>query len=437
MEIKRVPIDQVENWKDNPRNTKIKDFNRLKAQIVRLGIYKPILCFPEEDKYITLGGNTRLRALRELGHTEVDISIIHPKDDAEKLMYALSDNDRISEYDDQGLAELTYKQKDQMPFEIFRFDVGNTISVEHLLNQYGPSGGGAEEDTIPKPDPVPETEIGDIYQLGPHRLLCGDSTHLDCYEALLEGAKADLVFTDPPENPILEGSGFKKIMNDNMEAETFIQFTTQFMSRLAENTKKGGVFYICSGYSSYPAFVYGIKFAGMTYSGPIIWVKNQTSMGWEDYKKKHEMILKAKNGAKKATPILYGWNGGAHYFAKDKIEADVWEASRRASATMLHPTQKPLEIVQRAIRNSSRPKEMVLDPFGGSGTTLIAADREGRTARLIEMDPIFCDVIIRRYAALGAFTEEEIRATKTRMEFQRKSLNPDGTPKAEGEKNAD
>jgi len=437
MEIKKVPIDQVENWKDNPRNTKIKDFNRLKAQIVRLGIYKPILCFPEEDKYITLGGNTRLRALRELGHTEVDISIIHPKDDAEKLMYALSDNDRISEYDDQGLAELTYRQKDQMPFEIFRFDVGNTISVEHLLNQYGPSGGGAEEDTVPKPEAAPESEIGDIYQLGPHRLLCGDSTQPDCYEALLEGAKADLVFCDPPYNVDYEGTKFKKIMNDNMEAGEFINFTTQFMSRLAENTKKGGVFYICSGYSSYPAFVYGIKFAGMVYSGPIIWVKNQTSMGWEDYKKKHEMILKAKNGAKKATPILYGWNGGAHYFAKDKIEADVWEASRRASATMLHPTQKPLEIVQRAIRNSSRPKEMVLDPFGGSGTTLIAADREGRTARLIEMDPIFCDVIIRRYAAMGAFTEEEIRSTKTRMEFQRKSLNPDGTPKAEGEKNAD
>ena len=186
MEIKKVPIDQVENWKDNPRNTKIKDFNRLKAQIVRLGIYKPILCFPEEDKYITLGGNTRLRALRELGHTEVDISIIHPKDDAEKLMYALSDNDRISEYDDQGLAELTYRQKDQMPFEIFRFDVGNTISVEHLLTQYGPSGGGAEEDTVPKPEAAPESEIGDIYQLGPHRLLCGDSTQPDCYEALLQ-----------------------------------------------------------------------------------------------------------------------------------------------------------------------------------------------------------------------------------------------------------
>lgn len=437
MEIKRVPIDQVENWKDNPRNTKIKDFNRLKAQIVRLGIYKPLLCFPEGKKYIALGGNTRLRALRELGHTEADISIIHPKDDAEKLMYALSDNDRISEYDDQGLAELTFKQKDQMPFEIFRFDMGNTISVEHLLNQYGPSGGGAEEDTVPKPEITAETEYGDIFELGPHRLICGNSCHQWPYEALMAGTKADMVFMAPPENPDLEGSDFKKIMNDSMDEEAFMNFTTQFISRLAENTKKGGVFYICSGYSSYPAFVYGIKFAGMIYSGPIIWVKNQTSMGWEDYKKKHEMILKAKNGAKKATPILYGWNGGAHYYAKDKIEADVWEASRRASATMLHPTQKPLEIVQRAIRNSSRPKEMVLDPFGGSGTTLIAADREGRTARLIEMDPMFCDVIIRRYAALGAFTEEEIRATKTRMEFNRKSLNPDGTPKTEGKTDAD
>jgi len=421
MEIKRVPIDQVESWKDNPRNTKIKDFNRLKSQITLLGVYKPLLCFPEGKKYVALGGNTRLRALGELGHKEVDISIVHPKDDAEKLMYALSDNDRISEYDDQGLAEQAFKHKDRMPFEIFRFDVGNTISVEHLLNQFGPTGGGAEEDTVPKAESTAETEYGDIFELGPHRLICGNSCHLWPYEALLQGTKADIVFTDPPENPDLEGSDFKKIMNGNMESEAFIQFTTQFMSRLSENTKKGGVFYICSGFRTYSAFVYGIKFAGMTYSGPIIWVKNQTSMGWEDYKKKHEMILKAKNGAKKAEPILYGWNGGAHYFAKDKIEADVWEASRRASATMLHPTQKPLDIVQRAIRNSSRPKEMALDPFAGSGTTLIAADREGRTARLIEMDPIFCDVIIRRYAALGAFTESEIRKTKKKTEIKEKT----------------
>lgn len=160
-----------------PQEHEDQRFNRLKAQIVRLGIYKPLLCFPEGKKYIALGGNTRLRALRELGHTEADISIIHPKDDAEKLMYALSDNDRISEYDDQGLAELTFKQKDQMPFEIFRFDMGNTISVEHLLNQYGPSGGGAEEDTVPKPEITAETEYGDIFELGPHRLICGNSCH--------------------------------------------------------------------------------------------------------------------------------------------------------------------------------------------------------------------------------------------------------------------
>ena len=421
MEIKRVPIEQVESWKDNPRNTKIKDFNRLKSQITILGVYKPLLCFPEGKKYIALGGNTRLRALGELGHTEVDISIVHPKDDAEKLMYALSDNDRISEYDDQGLAEQAFKHKDRMPFEIFRFDVGNTISVEHLLNQFGPSAGGAEEDTVPKQEPTAETEYGDIFELGPHRLICGKATRLWPYEALLQGTKADMVFTAPPENPDLEGSDFKKIMNENMDEEAFINFTTQFISRLAENTKKGGVFYICSGYSSYPAFVYGIKFAGMVYAGPIIWVKKKAPMGFDDYKKKHEMILKAKSGAKKASPILYGWNKGAHYFAKDKIEADVWEASRRAGASMLHPNQKPLEIVQRAIRNSSRPKEMALDPFGGSGTTLIAADREGRTARLIEKDPIYCDMIIRRYAALGAFTESEIRGTKKRAEIQEKT----------------
>ncbi len=141
-------------------------------------------------------------------------------------------------------------------------------------------------------------------------------------------------------------------------------------------------------------------------------------MGWQDYKKKHEMILKAKKEKRRATPIMYGWNGGRHYFLEDRFEADVWEIKRRPGSTMLHPTQKPLAMICRAIRNSSRAGEIVLDPFGGSGSTLIAAEREGRKARVIELDPKYVDVIIRRYAAFTETPEAEIRATRRR-------INPD------------
>jgi DNA modification methylase len=149
-------------------------------------------------------------------------------------------------------------------------------------------------------------------------------------------------------------------------------------------------------------------------------------MGWEDYKKQHEMVLKARREKKRtATPILYGWNKGRHYFAADRFEADVWIMKKRAGATMLHPTQKPLSLVQRAIRNSSVKEDLVLDPFVGSGTTIIAAEREGRTARAMDLDPFNIDTTIRRYAALGGPSIKDIRATKTR------AVLPSPTEKAE------
>jgi DNA modification methylase len=230
--------------------------------------------------------------------------------------------------------------------------------------------------------------------------------------------KADLIFCDPPYNVDYHGEKHGGILNDAMSADAFIAFSECFMARMAAATKEGGSFYICSGYSSYPPFLYALKKAGMTYSGPIIWIKDNPSMGWQDYKKKHEMILKAKKEKRRATPIMYGWNGGRHYFLEDRFEADVWEIKRRPGSTMLHPTQKPLAMICRAIRNSSRAGEIVLDPFGGSGSTLIAAEREGRKARVIELDPKYVDVIIRRYAAFTETPEAEIRATRRR-------INPD------------
>lgn len=211
-----------------------------------------------------------------------------------------------------------------------------------------------------------------------------------------------MVFTDPPYNVNYSGQGkLGGIKNDNMTEEEFVAFSIAYMEVIKEYLKVGGSFYLCSGWSSYPIFVYAIKACGMKFANPIVWVKNNTTLGWNDYKYKYEMIVKGKKKKatvkKKTTPILYGWNGGRHYFIDSKFESDVWEIKRRASNTMVHPTQKPIALTNKAITNSSKPKEIVLDLFGGSGVTLISCERLNRLCRINELDPIFCDVIINRW----------------------------------------
>jgi DNA modification methylase len=384
----------------------------LKKQIIELGFYKPLVATHENHGYIVIGGNARLRVLKEIGAREIELSLVYAPTDELKLKYALSDNDRASAWDDQALAELAYKTKDKIgDLEMFRLDLAASTPIGRVLDAFGPSQ-DPEEDQIPKPEQKAISKPGDLFTLGRHRLLCGDATNQAAFDRLLDGKKIDLVFTDPPYNVAYQGTKYAPILNDDLSEEGFIQFVEAWMDCIKRNMKQGGVFYICSGYSSYPAFVYAIKKSGMIFAGPIVWVKNNTSLGWNDYRHKHEMVLKGSNKAKRAQPILYGWNGGRHYFFESRFETDVWEMNRRASTTMLHPTQKPLALMQRAIKNSSRPGELVLDPFAGSGGTLIAAEREGRTAQVIEIDPVYVDVIIRRFAALGGPDEDEIRATR-------------------------
>ena len=413
MNIVKAPIDKVRSWKENPRTIKKGDYDRLKKQILELGFYKPLVATSDGNGgWVVVGGNMRLRALKEIGAAEVELTIVDAPTDELKLKYTLSDNDRAGAWDDQALAELAYRTKDKIgDLEMFKVDLTAPVNVGRVLDAFGPSQ-DPEEDQVPRPEPKAVTKPGDVFALGRHRVICGDATRQEDYDRLFQGKKADLIFTDPPYNVAYQGTKYAPILNDDLSEDGFIAFVEAWMERFRKNLKQGGVFYICSGYSSYPPFLYAIKKTGMTFAGPIVWVKNNTSLGWNDYRHKHEMVLKGTNKGRQAQPILYGWNGGRHYFFESRFEADVWEMNRRASTTMLHPTQKPLALVQRAIKNSSRPGELVLDPFGGSGSTLIAAERESRAARILELDPVYVDVMIRRFAALGGPDEEEIRATR-------------------------
>jgi DNA modification methylase len=395
-----IPIDLVHAWKDNPRQVKKGDYDRLKKQILELGFYKALLATPDLEApghYIVLGGNTRLRALKELGWTEIGLTIVAAPTEAMRLKYNLSDNDEVGSWDDQALAEIAFRTKDQLQnLDIFKVQIGAPVAVGRLMDSFGPSA-ASDEDQVPAPQAIPITRPGDLFTLGKHKLLCGDATNPQDYARLLEGKAADLIFSDPSNHPAYSPIAASE--------EAFLQFAEAFWQRFAESLKPGGAYYVCSGVLAVPVFLYALKKNGLVLAGVLIWTQPVGAKSWRDYRPQYRMALRGARRSKVTTLVEYGWKDGRHYFADTLEDVDLWDGSHA-----LRPGQMPLSLIQRAIKNSSRPGELVLDPFAGSGSTLIAADREGRQARLMELEPACCDVIIRRWAAQGQQTEAEIRA---------------------------
>lgn len=414
-----VPIADVHAWKDNPRHAHKKNLERLRTQITEFGVYRPLLCAhptKEREDWITVGGNQRLQVLTELGQMHVEIVDINTQDRAMWLKYALSDNDFVGETDEQSLAEMAFLHQEEIDAKTYHVPVVQPVPLSAVMEEYGPTMQEANEDAVPPTVPGPaKSKLGDLFQLGKHRLMCGDATNQEHVERLMDGRLADAVFTDPPYNVNYKGTKSEGILGDKQTAEEFIEFSLRFFERIKGALKPGGVYYICSGYSSYPTFVYAIHRVGLVFSCPIIWVKNSSALGWGDYRHKHEMVLKGKipkRRARKAQPILYGWNQGAHYFKDTRYEADVWEAKKRASQSMLHPTQKPVALSRRALKNSTKEKEIVLDLFAGSGSTLIGAVQTSRICYAMELDAKYCDIIIKRYAHFLTTSERDIWKTR-------------------------
>jgi len=396
-------IEDLKPFEGNPRMAGEKEMADLTKSLDKFDLADPLVINTDGE---VIGGNFRLKLLTKRGVKEVDVRVPNRKlnrKEAEELNLRLNKNTGL--WDFGVLANFSEDLLKDVGFESEELD--NIFGLESNEDDFDAE---AEYGKITEP----KVKMGDLYQLGNHRLLCGDATKKEDVEKLMGGVLADIVFTDPPYNVDYKGTKFDKIKNDAQTEKKFIEFSEKFIARMSEATKKGGVFYICSGYSSFPTFLWALRKNGFQFSTPIIWVKNNTSLGWGDYRHKHEMIVKTKNPVrkKKAQPILYGWNGGEHYFAETRFEADVWEIKRRASNTMVHPTQKPLELVGRAIRNSSKRGEIILDLFGGSGSTLISAEKEGRKCYMAELDPKYCDVIINRFEAFTGLKAKNIGEAK-------------------------
>jgi DNA modification methylase len=246
------------------------------------------------------------------------------------------------------------------------------------------------------PDEIPDVQeqtvsvIGDVWELGPHRVLCGDSIVLTDVEKVMAGVKADMCFTDPPYN-VDYGNNAKdkmrgkdrRILNDAL-GEKFYQFLYDACVNILAVTK--GACYLCMSSSELHTLQRAWLAAGGKWSTFVIWSKNTFTLGRSDYQRQYE-------------PILYGWKDGSdHFWCGDRNQSDVWNYNK-PQKNDLHPTMKPVELVERAIRNSSKTDDIIFEPFGGSGSTLIACERSGRSARVIELDPKYCDVIVRRWQA--------------------------------------
>jgi len=400
MEIKRVPISQVEPWDKNPRNIKTKDFERLKKQILELGIYKPLICYKEGDKYITLGGNMRLLALRELGIPEVEISIVHPKSEAEKIKYNLSDNDRAGEYDDQALAELIYPHQDEIQLEDFKVDLGEAIDLKGVIDSFGPELEDFEEEEIPEIDDGPAvTQPGDLYQLGRHRLLCGDATKEEDVKRLMNGEEIDVILTDPPYGiDIVKSDGsvgyggelgfigargivpvnrYPKIKGDDKP------FDPGHLLKLCKN-----------------CIIFGGNYFASKLPDKACWLV------WD--KREH---IPSNNFA----DCELVWTS---FDTPARIYRHLWSGLLRKGGRQdeltnrVHPTQKPVGLISRILEDFSKEGDKILDPYLGSGSTLIACEKTNRVCYGIEIEPRYCDLVIKRFADYVGISEEEIRATR-------------------------
>lgn len=381
VKIEYVPIDSVHEWEKNPRLIKDKRFTQLVKSIKNDPSYmESRALLVQKSTGNIYGGNMRFRACKELGWKEVPV-IIDDIDDTLTATRAIKDNSSFGEYDDSLSAILDELEKEGVDLD----ELGLSAAIEAL--QLPPAE--IVEDEVPEPKKDPQTGLGDLWQLGDHRLLCGDATNIEHVERLMNGNKADQVVTDPPYNVDYEGKGKEalKIENDKMSDDSFRQFLRDSFSTMDAVMKDGAVFYIWHADSEGYNFRGACHDVGWKVRQCLIWNKNSMVMGRQDYHWKHE-------------PCLYGWKEGAgHLWATDRKQTTILEFSR-PTVNKEHPTMKPIALIAYLISNNTKGQDLVLDLFGGSGSTLMACEQLNRKCYMMELDPQYVRVIIDRWENL-------------------------------------
>ncbi|MCL2215417.1 MAG: site-specific DNA-methyltransferase [Defluviitaleaceae bacterium] len=393
--MERVAVERLIPYARNARTHSDEQINQLRASLREFGFVNPVLV---DRDYNIIAGHGRVVAARAENLTEVPCVFVEHLTETQKKAYVLADN-RLAlsaGWDEQMLA-LEIEELKSLDFDIdlmgFDVDELNKLFAEADGGDPGVQEDDFDADAAAAEIETPISQRGDIWYLGRHRLMCGDSTSSDEVKTLMDGTIARCVFTDPPWN-VDYGSDAKhpswkprQIMNDKMSTDDFGAFLLAAFNAMATVSEPGCMTYVVMSAQEWGNIMNAMRQAGYHWSSTIIWAKDSLVLSRKDYHTQYE-------------PLWYGWREGKRlYPLADRKQSDLWQIPR-PKVSPEHPTMKPVALVGKALLNSSRHDDVVLDPFGGSGTTIIAAEQTGRDARLMELDPKYCDVIVRRYIEL-------------------------------------
>ena len=392
-EVKQIKLSELHPYEQNAKKHTEKQVKQVAASIKRFGFNQPLVVDKNNEIVV---GHGRYLAAQTLGLQEAPCIKIEDLTQEEVEAYRLADN-KLNESDwDMGLVieQLKYLDAQGFDIELTGFDKDLLIEPD------------AQDDIIPDNAPT-ICKLGDIWQLGRHRLMCGDSTQNSTVLSLMGDKKADMVFTDPPygvsyqekAEKILGRKDRAVIANDGLGKDALKKIVFPAFQNIAESLKSGGCYYVCSpqgGELGLMMMMMMMMDAGIEARHMIVWAKDRAvfSMGRLDYDYQHE-------------PILYGWRGSHKHIGNGQFKTSVWSIPK-PRASKLHPTMKPVEVMQNAILNSSKEEDIVLDLFGGSGSTLIACEKTNRICYMMELDEKYCDVIIKRWEDYTGSKAEKI-----------------------------
>jgi len=371
MKIILRDVYDLNEYENNPRHND-EAVDVVAESIKEFGFKVPIIITSDD---VIVAGHTRLKAAKKLGLSEVPCIVADDLNEDQIKAFRLVDNktSEVATWDFLKLQE----ELDNIDLNLVNF------GFEDIYDDIPDNATDDEFDVFDEVPDEPESKRGDLYVLDGHRVLCGDSTLKEDVDLLVNGVEVDMIFTDPPYNVDYEGTA-GKIQNDKQEDSDFYEFLSKAFNNMFAHTKKGGSIYVCHADTEGLNFRNAYRNTGYKLASCLIWVKNALVLGRQDYHWRHE-------------PILYGWKeGAAHFFVDDRTQDTIWEYNK-PKRNEDHPTMKPLELVGKAISNSSRPNEIILDLFGGSGSTLIAAEQLSRKGYLMELDEKYVDVIVKRY----------------------------------------
>lgn len=401
MNIQKISVDQLKPAKYNPRkNLKPGDpaYEKIRRSLHEFGYVDPVIW--NEVTGNIVGGHQRYKVLVAEGATEIDCVVVHIENKQEEKALNIALNKAVGEWEPVALADLLSDLKiSGYDLDITGFDAAEVDDLFSQVHDKDVHDDGCDID----PEQIePFVQFGDIWMLGKHRMMCGDATSEEDVVRLMDGDSANLVVTDPPYNVAYESADGKKIQNDSMADGQFYEFLLAAFRNMAAHMAEGGSAYIFHADTAGLNFRRAFKEAGFHISGVCIWVKNSLVLGRSPYQWQHE-------------PVLFGWlPNGKHRWFSDRKQSTVWnfDKPRRSKE---HPTMKPIPLLAYPIKNSSAPNGIVLDLFGGSGSTLMACEQTDRICRTMELDPKYATAIVMRFS--NEYGAENIRLLRDGKEM--------------------